>query len=47
MVCETRGGSEKPIRLMVARVSGSSSTPVKTRLPKREDNASSSANSSP
>ena len=34
-------GSEKPIRARVASVSGSSSTPVNTRLPKRDDSGSS------
>jgi hypothetical protein len=40
-------GMEKPMRLSVARVSGSSSTPVNTRLPKREDSSSSPLNSAP
>jgi glutamate-ammonia-ligase adenylyltransferase len=43
----TRSGLEKPMRLRVASVSGSSSTPVKTRLPKREDSSSSPANRRP
>ncbi len=47
MVPETRAGSEKPMRRRVSNVSGSSSTPVNTRLPKREASASSSGNSSP
>ncbi len=47
MVWETRSGSESPIRARVCSVSGSSSTPVNTRLPKREARASSSGKSSP
>ena len=47
MVCDTRAGWEKPIRVRVAKVSGSSSTPVNTRLPNREDSGSSSWKSSP
>ncbi len=46
-VAATCAGWEKPIRFSVARVAGSSSTPVNTRLPKRELSCSSPANSSP
>ena len=43
----TAWGSENPISLSVASVCGSSSTPVNTRLPNRDDNGSSPAKSWP
>ena len=47
IVPDTWAGLEKPIRARVRRVSGSSSTPVKIRLPKRDDRGSSPGKSSP
>ena len=47
MVADIWPGSANPMRFKVRTVSGSSSTPVKIRLPKRDDRASSPAKSSP